>query len=326
MVERLVANEKVEGSTPFARSNFVIKQNVITYFFQWFIKDKDIRSFKNSYFYYIFFRLIRNFLNTDIILNIFGFKVLGSVNKNNTSYFLLKKCDFGDNKELNLIRKISNLQKILFIDCGCNYGFYSLYVASLSNNNKVISIEASKKTLTYFKKNLKLNLFLNIVFFNKAISNRDNKDIIFYESEKDWESSVVRKNFFNKKKKKIKTIKIDTIVNQHGVSEFYPIIKLDVEGNEIDALRGSLNFIKKKSPLIIIEFSKFTLNSNDKIEFLNFFLKKFKYSIFDTNYQKHSTKDILFRIDNLKKRFMTIGNFYIVHNSNKIFKNFNLYE
>ena len=165
------------------------------------MKDKDIRSFKNSYFYYIFFRLIRNFLNTDIILNIFGFKVLGSVNKNNTSYFLLKKCDFGDNKELNLIRKISKLQKILFIDCGCNYGFYSLYVASLSNNNKVISIEASKKTLTYFKKNLKLNLFLNIVFFNKAISNRDNRDIIFYESEKDWESSVVRKNFLIRKKK-----------------------------------------------------------------------------------------------------------------------------
>ena len=67
--------------------------------------------------------------------------------KNKTSYFLLKKCEFGDYHELNTIKKISNKNKILFIDCGCNYGFYSFYSASLSNKNKIIAIEAKKKLL-----------------------------------------------------------------------------------------------------------------------------------------------------------------------------------
>ena len=37
--------------------------------------------------------------------------------------FLLKKCEFGDYHELNTIKKISDNDKVLFLDCGCNYGF-----------------------------------------------------------------------------------------------------------------------------------------------------------------------------------------------------------
>ena len=320
MVERLVANEKVEGSTPFARSNFVIKSNFITSYFQRLLKDNDIRTFKNSFFYYIFFRLFRNFLNNQIIIKIFNFKVLGSVNRNNTSYFLLKKCEFGDDNELNFIKQINKSKKILFLDCGCNYGFYSLYVASLSTKNKVVSIEASKKTLNYFKKNIKLNKLTNIVFYNKAVSNKDNVNVIFNESDKDWESSVARNDLVNKKKINIKTIKIDKILSKYDLNKFYPIIKLDIEGDELNALKGCLNSIKKKSPIIIIEFSKYTLDSKEKIDFLVFFLKKYNYSIYDTNYKKFTVKEIIRKMSKLNKRFMTIGNFYLLKNSSKIFK------
>ena len=57
VVERLVANEKVEGSIPFARSINMFK--VITSIFQKYIDARDIRQFKKNFFYYIFFRLIR---------------------------------------------------------------------------------------------------------------------------------------------------------------------------------------------------------------------------------------------------------------------------
>ena len=60
------------------------------------------------------------------------FKIFANNKKNKTSHFLLKKCDFGDDRELSIIKKISNINKILLLDCGCNYGFYSFYTASLS--------------------------------------------------------------------------------------------------------------------------------------------------------------------------------------------------
>ena len=116
------------------------------------------------------FRIIRNFLSYDLVIKIYNFKVYGSIKKNKTSHFLLKKCDFSDNHELNTIKKISEEGKLLFIDCGCNYGFYSLYTASLSEKNQILSIEASKNTLKEFIKNLDLNNFKNINFFNNAVS------------------------------------------------------------------------------------------------------------------------------------------------------------
>ena len=123
----------------------MIKSKFITFFFQKYLKDKDIRTFKKNLIYYFLFRLIRNFLTEDIILKIYNFKVFGSINKNKTSYFLLKKCEFGDFHELSTIKKFSEKNKIFFIDCGSNYGFYSLYVASLHSNNKIVSHHSSLK-------------------------------------------------------------------------------------------------------------------------------------------------------------------------------------
>ena len=300
----------------------MIKSKLVTSKFQKFLLNKDIRIFKKSFFYYILFRIIRNFLLSDIILNIYNFRVFGSINKNNTSYFLLKKCDFGDHHEINLIKKISKKSKIIFFDCGCNYGFYSLHVASLSNKNKIISIDASAKTLDNLKKNIQLNKFLNISVQNKAISDVDDKIINFNESKKDWESSLVHNNFNSHKKINIKTCKIDSLALKFDQDKFYPIIKLDIEGNEINALKGSLNLIKSKSPLIIIEFSKYTLDTKKKIEYLYFFLKQYNYSIYDINNNKKTLKDIQFKLKKLKKRFMTIGNFYLVKNCSKILKEF----
>ena len=157
--------------------------------------NKDIRIFKNNFLYYLTFRLIRNFLSKDLIIQIYSFKVFCSLKKNKTSYFLLKKCEFGDYHELSLIKKFSIIGKILFIDCGCNYGFYSFYTASLSSKNLIISVEASKKTSNEFLNNLKLNSFSNIYFLNKAISDKDDKSIISHREVGKQTQSFVELKF-----------------------------------------------------------------------------------------------------------------------------------
>ena len=317
MVERLVANEKVEGSTPFARSKIVNIFNFLTSIFQKFLAKSDIRKFKNNIFYYLFFRIVRNFLSHDLILNIYNFKVFGSINKNRTSYFLLKKCEFGDYHELNTIKKFSNLSKLLFIDCGSNYGFYSLYTASLSEKNHVISIEASKDTSNEFIKNLNLNNFKNIKFFNNAVSNSSGENISFYESINDWESSQTHNNFEFNSEVLVKSIKIDSLLQDYILNDYTVIIKLDVEGNEINVIKGALDVIKKSSPLIIIEFSKYIFENLDNIDYLKNFLIKYNYSIYDNNLNKQNLDSILNMIKNLQKRHKTIGNFYLIKNFSK---------
>jgi len=292
----------------------VIKSKFITNIFQKYVEGKDIRYFRKKISYYLIFRILRNFLIHDIILKIYSFKVFGSVRKNKTSYFLLKKCEFGDYHELNTIKKISNKSKILFIDCGCNYGFYSFYSASLSDKNKILSIEASRKTSFEFLKNLELNKFTNIKFENKVISNIDNQDVNFNESENDWESSESHSEFNLSSVSNVKTLKLDTLLNPIKLEDYNTIIKLDIEGGETKALEGAYNLIKKASPLIIIEFSKFIFNDKHKTIFFRNFLKEFDYSIYDTNCNKKNLDEILIKLDKLSKRHKTIGNFYLIKN------------
>ena len=293
----------------------MIKSKYITSLFQRLLNNRDIRFFKNNFTYYLIFRIIRNFLAEDLIIQIYNFKIFGSTKKNKTSYFLLKKCEFGDHHELNTIKKFSNRNKIFFLDCGCNYGFYSFYTASLAKENIIISFEASKTTSEEFLKNLKINGFKNIEFKNKAISDSDNIDVIFNESENDWESSQAHNNFKIKEINNIKSIKIDSLINFYDFKEYKTIIKLDIEGNEMKAIHGGLKFIEKNSPIIIIEISQFLFNQQSKFEYVKNFLLNFDYSIYTTNDKKISLDEIKIKLDQLTKRHKTIGNYYLIKNS-----------
>ena len=293
----------------------VIKSKFITSIFQKYVGGVDIRYFKQKFSYYLIFRILRKFLTHDIILQIYNFKIFGSIKKNKTSYFLLKKCEFGDYHELDTIEKISNKNKILFIDCGCNYGFYSFYSASLSNKNLIYSIDASKKIHTEFLRNLNLNKFSNIQFEKKAVSNFDNEVITFHESENDWESSQSHSDFNLSSTYNVNTLTIDTLVKKIKFENFKIIIKLDIEGAEMKALEGAFDLIKTTSPLIIMEFSKYIFNDQSKVTFFKNFLDDFDYSIYDTNCSKINLDEIIIKLDKLNKRHKTIGNLYLIKNS-----------
>ena len=292
-------------------------QNIITQYFQNFIKNKDIRNFQNNYYYYLLFRLVRKFLNSYLEVKIFNFKILASNKKNKTSHALLKKCDFDDQSELQLINLISKKRKIFLIDCGCNYGFYSFYTASLSKQNFVIAVEASITTAKDFEKNLKVNKFNNIILKKLAISNIDNMTVPFNESENDWESSLTHNEFDKKKIIKIKTQKIDTILKNKKIDDYFLFIKLDIEGNELQAIEGAKNTIKKFNPIIIIELSSYILKKNKNLNYLKFFLKEFDYNIYDTKKKLVSLNNIIKLIKKLDTQHKTIGNYYLINNGIK---------
>ena len=91
-------------------------KNFLTNAFQAYIEKKDIRNFKKNFIYYFLFRLVRKFLSSKVIVNIYNFKLYASNKKNTTSYSILRKCDFEDKSELNFIKKISddNSKRCLF--------------------------------------------------------------------------------------------------------------------------------------------------------------------------------------------------------------------
>ena len=319
VVERLVANEKVEGSNPFARSIKIVRdQNLTTRIFQKYIDGKDIRSFKGNIFFYFYYRLSRFFFNKPLKIKINDLNLYSSHKKNKSSYSLLQKCNFFDVSEIKTIKKLNSIDNLMLIDCGCNFGYYSFYTASLSRENEVISIEASKNTLGEFNENLKINNFNNIRAFNKAVLDLDNQKIEFHESEKDWESSLLTPKFNITKKNFVDTITIDSLVKNSNLENKLLILKIDVEGADFNVLSGAKNTILEAKPFIIIEFSKYIFgNKKFNYDYLADFLHFNNYQIYGKNGNKYSVKDILNLLEKLDTVHDTIGNYYLINNDKK---------
>jgi FkbM family methyltransferase len=294
-----------------------------TSLFQKLLIDKDIRSYKKNIFYYLLFRIFRNFFEGYIITNIYNFKIYLSTNKNKASHSILKKCDFDDQHEIGIINKISNINKVFFIDCGCNYGFYSFFTASLSKKNIILAYEASSSTIKEFNKNLSLNNLQNINCKNLAISDEDGKLINFNESINDWESSASHDSFNKKNISRIKTSTIDNELKDYDLKDFTLCIKLDIEGSEFQAIKGGLEIIKKYAPIILIEISKYNINQmNSNFDFFSNFLLKNDYIIFDINQNEVKIEEIKKRITDVDKNHDTIGNFYLIKKNHQLIKIF----
>ena len=289
------------------------KQNFLSKVLQRYISNKDIRDFKGNFFYYIFYRAIRKFLKGNIKVQICNLFINASTNKNNMSNGLLNKCYFGDETILSVIKKISDQKKTFLLDCGSNYGFYSFYLASLSVGNQVLAFEASPKTLASFKANLDLNNFKNINFRNVAISEISGKFVSFYESHNDWESSVTHDKFQNNKIASVETTTIDKELSKKDLSDFIVIIKLDIEGNEFNAIQGGKDTILKYEPLIIIELSIYNFNNqNYNFDYFEKFLNNSKYKIYDDKLVQLNIETLIDRIGDLDQSHQTIGNYFLI--------------
>ena len=294
-------------------------KSFLTHIFQAYVDNKDIRNFRRNFFYYIFYRAIRRFLNRDIKVKIYNFFVWCSFRKNKMSHSIIRKCDFEDLKELNLIKILSRDKSTFIFDCGSNFGFYSLYLASLNENNQVIAFEASPKTYQELKKNIEENEFKNIQCHNLALTNNENQTLTFFESSNDWESSLIESNFNNKTKTTISSAKLDSFEDRIEKKNQHIVIKLDVEGYEMQVLDGAKKIIEKYSPIIILEFSIFIDKDNKfNYDYLKNFLVQYDYLIFNTNYQEVSLQDVLAEIKNLPKNMFGVGNKFLVRKNSKI--------
>ena len=298
-------------------------QNLATKIFQNYINNRDIRFFKRNIFYYLFYRALRQFFNKPLLVKIYDFYLFSDNKKTKASYSILQKCDFFDKAEINFIKEVSKKSSIFLIDCGSNFGFYSLFVCSLSNKNKVISIEASPDTFKEFKNNIDLNKFNNIKYFNKAVSHVDNAIVELKESEKDWESSIISSDYKVINSIKIDTITLDTVLREEILNEETLIIKIDVEGSDLDVLAGAKKVIQQYKPIIIIEFSRYiTQNQRFNYDYLKAFLVQNEYEIYSNNGKILSVDDILSEINKLDKIHNTIGNYFLFKKENKSYKDY----
>lgn len=155
---------------------------------------------------------------------------------------------------IKLLKKI-NLKKFTIFDVGANIGWYTLnFYKLVGMNGKIYSFEPIPSTFLELKKNIKINNFKNIKINKLALSsNKKNKIIIGLPSFEFLGSAGSASEFMPfTVKYKPKVNSIDQFSLEKKIKKI-DLIKLDVEGGELNILRGSLKTLKKNKPIIIIE-------------------------------------------------------------------------
>lgn len=137
-----------------------------------------------------------------------------------------------------LQRQLNKNKKPVFVDCGANFGYWTLFALSHLDDDDCISIEASPKTFKHLKRNVEINN-RHPRLINRAISSTHDELISFETSGRNHAGASISgmKNFKNVSATNIRTTDLRTILS--AISENRPVlIKLDVEGAEIDAIKG----------------------------------------------------------------------------------------
>lgn len=161
--------------------------------------------------------------------------------------------------------KYLNLENCTILDVGANIGNHTHAINKFTKNCYVISIEPFEKNLEILKLNHNNGHILN--FF------ADN-DINSYHEMKLKISPIWGKNNLGyiKQTKEGQTVNVNCI--DSIVLENLALMKLDIEGNELNALQGASITLSMYQPIIIAEHH----TESEHIEVLSY-LKQFGYSL-----------------------------------------------
>ena len=269
---------------------------------------------KNRKIYYLYFSIFKFLSVSKFILNFKKYKFYSSFDNKSLSRWMLKNLVEWDKENVKKIIFFMKKYNGSFVDCGCNFGAYSIPIAKKFKNQNIYAFDASKKAISSLRQNMFLNKIKNINYFNIGVGDK-NTEMYFNEEISELKNDGSYRFTKDKKKEKIKIFKLDDIFKNKRIKlKKNIIIKIDLEGFDFLAMKGLKSTLKKSKVLIFIEISKMLLdNSSDFFKEFALFVKKNKLNIYDLNLKNKSVKQIIKLLKSINTRYETIGD-YIISN------------
>ena len=244
------------------------------------IKKYLKQIFKLSLFRIIIVQLLRNKSINRRFKNLIELNGMHYIYKSKIKVFNAKEdsvtrdlCIFGiPQKEKKIfdrfIFEVSNAKS--FLDIGAGIGLYTLFAHEHNKNIQTLSIEPNPEVFKALNKNLK-NMSLNskaAKVLNKVVSSKNDMINFFIPTGDDFSYGTSKKNLLIEKNISYRSISIDTTnLSEYKTSNF-EIIKIDVEGSELDVLK-TISLYLKNCRLLFIEIR--TENKAEVYELLKSF-------------------------------------------------------
>jgi FkbM family methyltransferase len=149
------------------------------------------------------------------------------------------------------------------IDVGGHIGTHCIPYSKLFD--RVYTFEANEENYSYLVRNIDLNKRTNITAYNKAVSDTKRKaSVKQMDTHNTGQFAVI-----DDANGSLETVTIDEFQIQN-----VDFIKIDVEGRELDVIKGASETINKYKPLLQVEFSHlsddvFGISKEDTINYIS---------------------------------------------------------
>ena len=197
------------------------------------IRKPRIIKFKNKKLY----------LNPKVISS-YGLSIINKNQEKETEYLL--------DKIMGGLVKFN--KKVNFIEIGSNVGIFLLQMSGYKIINYIIGFEPSIGCVEAATKTLEINNFHNFKIYNNLVGSKNTKTL--YSNDIDPQKASIYKSKDNKNSKLMEEILLDENKSiKELLEEDITIVLIDVEGYEPNVMKGGMEMINKKKPLIIFEYN-----------------------------------------------------------------------
>jgi FkbM family methyltransferase len=235
------------------------------------------------------------------------------------------------NRLNSLLGKIVGVDES-FIDCGANYGWVSIPQASRIKRakgiGKVLAIEADNKTANFLRKSFERNQLNNQIILEETFVGEKEGCVEFYSCTASGMSSAYMSDYIRDSTEKhgesfslqkIECTTVEKLIRFHKI-ENIAAIKIDIEGAELNCLKGCRDIIESQPQIaFIVEINPITaLAAGHSIIDIWNFLKENQCNIF--TFGPNSSKCLVRCLDFNEKILVESEDLIAIKNPDFLFK------
>jgi FkbM family methyltransferase len=157
------------------------------------------------------------------------------------------------------------------VDIGANIGWYCILLGRAAAKGRILAFEPIPVVRQYLERNLELNAIRNVALYGHGLSDEE-KELVFY-FHPNLSGATSARNLMTH----LDTVEVRANVRRMddvlAAEPRIDLLKCDIEGAELFALRGGLETIGRTRPVLFVEMlrkwsAKFDYHPNDIIDLL----------------------------------------------------------
>lgn len=143
------------------------------------------------------------------------------------------------------------------IDAGANEGLYTVFAARrVGRAGRVVAVEPSRREFERLRRNVEHNRLDNVTVVRAALSDRDGfAELHIADVEHAGQNTLGRFMYpgvCEVGREAVKSLRLDRAVEELGLTRV-DVIKMDIEGAEVSALRGAGLVLQRYRPVLLLE-------------------------------------------------------------------------